>query len=140
MLYIFNHITNMFGWFKFSYYFIDGHKFSYYENICNVTTWWMRENLFNLNWRKIFFVINLALKNVVTCLQCEECCYMCAIILFVSTILLKWKKKKKKKETFLDLGFFKAVFFFFFWEVLKRFFVVEEITYANLDKILFSWV
>ena len=23
------------------------------------------------------------------------------------------KKKKKKKETFLDLGFFKAVFFFF---------------------------
>ena len=49
------------------------------------------------------------------------------------------KKKKKKKETFLDLGFFKAVFFFF-WEVLKRFFVVEEITYANLDKILVSWV
>ena len=76
----------------------------------------MRENLFNLNWRKIFFVINLAVKNVVTSLQCEECCYMCAIILFVSTILLKLKKKKekkkKKKETFLDLGFFKAVFFF----------------------------
>lgn len=73
----------------------------------------MRENLFNLNWRKIFFIINLAVKNVATCVQCEECCYMCAIILFVSTILLKRilkKKKKRKKETFLDLGFFKAVF------------------------------
>jgi len=31
---------------------------------------------------------------------------MCAIILFVSTIPLG----KKKKKTFIDLGFFKAVF------------------------------
>ena len=52
----------------------------------------MREKLFNLNWRKIFFLLNLAVKNVVTCVQLSE-----SFSLF---------------QFLLNFWFF---FFFFFW-------------------------
>ena len=81
----FNHSTNMFEWFKFSY----------YENLyCEIFFFW--KIYYIMNEREIILIWiggNFFLSNK---FGYEECCYVCAINLFVRAILLKRIKIKKR--------------------------------------------